>query len=146
MNPKTRYTILLAAGIANICISMYAFALVITQSVLGLESLWVILLGFFANLAGIFLIARMLPPLLLIRQGEPTPILFDERTNQILHRAGITAFTFFIVTLIMAISVFMALPQFGYSVTENVFITVILIIWITGILIFTLSMTYHSRK
>ncbi len=146
MKPSTRYTILFIAGIANICIGAYAFALIIIPIITGLEFLWVIILGLLASLAGKFLIARMLPALLQIRQGEPTPILIDERTRPILHQAGYTAFAFLTVTLIIALSVFIALPKLGYITIGNEPISAILIIWITGILIFTLSMAYHSQK
>ncbi len=146
MKPTTRYGILLVAGTTNICIGVYAFTLVILQTITGLESLWIILLGLLTSLTGVFLIARMLPTLLRIRRGEPTPVLIDERTRQILYRAGFNAFAYLIIALIITISVMMALPKLGFILTWNELVTATLITWITGILIFYIFTVHYSLK
>ncbi len=146
MKPTTRYGILLVAGIANICIGVYAFILVILRIITGLESLWVILLGLLTSLTGVFLIARMLPTLLRIGRGEPTPLLIDERIRQILYRAGFNTFSYLIIALIITISVMMALPKLGFILTWNEFVTATLITWIIGILVFYIFTAYYSLK
>lgn len=143
---STRYAILLFAGIADIVIGIFAFALVINQIIAGLESLWVIALGLLTTLTGAFFIYRMLPVFLRIRRDEPVPTLIDERTRQIIHRAAGNAFAFLIIALVVMVSVTIALPKWGYILVWSDFVTALLIIWIISILIVYTSIVYYYRK
>ncbi|MFX1566008.1 MAG: hypothetical protein ACFFCH_08470 [Promethearchaeota archaeon] len=146
MKPVTRYAILLFAGIADLAIGIYAFALVTTQIITGLESLWIITLGLITTLTSVFLIYRILPVFLRIQRDEPVQTFFDERTRQIIHQAASNAFGFLIIALIVMTSATMALPKWGYILTWNNFVTALLIIWITSILIFYTSTAYYYWK
>lgn len=146
MKTSTRYATLLFAGIADLAIGLYAFALVITQIITGLEALWVIALGLLTTLTGMFLVYRILPVFLRIQRGEPTPTLIDERTRQILHRAAFNAFIFLIIALIVMVSITMGLPKWGYILTWNELTTALLVVWITSVLIFSSSTVYYYWK
>lgn len=146
LKPTTRYAILLFAGVADLTIGIYAFGLVITQIVTGLEFLWVIVLGMLTTMTGAFLIYRTLPALLSIQRGESAPVPVDERTRQILHQAAFNAFIFLIIALIVMVSLTMGLPQWGYILTWNELTTALLVVWITSIFVFSSSMAYYYWK
>jgi hypothetical protein len=140
MKPSYRYSILLLAGIANIGLGLYAYAHFVSRIVHGITEIEVgfVGAGFVAMLVGIFLVYRMLPPLLRIRRGEPM--------RHILHRAGFVAFSFLVVALLILVSVTLALLNWDLRLTWMQLVPMILGVWIASLAIFAGAVVYLYTK
>jgi hypothetical protein len=148
MKPSYRYSILLLAGIANIGLGLYAYAHFVSRIVHGITEIEVgfVGAGFVAMLVGIFLVYRMLPPLLRIRRGEPVQTWVDERMRHILHRAGFVAFSFLVVALLILVSVTLALLNWDLRLTWMQLVPMILGVWIASLAIFAGAVVYLYTK
>lgn len=143
---STRYGILFFAGVTDIIVGIYIFALVIITSINVMQFVCLIAAGFLTLLTGFYLIYRTLPAVLSLRRGESAPILLDERTGLIFNQAARNAFVFLLFALLAATALLSALPKIGYMPTWNESVTVIMVAWVVGIIIFYGSGIYYHRK
>lgn len=148
MKPSYRYSILLLAGIANLGVGLYAHAHFVSRIEHGITIIdaGFVGVGFVAMIVGIFLVYRMLPPLLRIRRGEPVPNWVDERMRHILHRAGFVAFSFLLVALLVLVSVTLALLNWDIRLTWMQLVPMILGVWIVSLTIFAGTIVYLYMK
>ncbi|MFX1563598.1 MAG: hypothetical protein ACFFDP_09870 [Promethearchaeota archaeon] len=146
MKHSTRYGTLFFAGVADIIVGIYIFALVIITSINVMQFFCLIAAGFLTLLTGFYLIYRTLPAVLSIRRGESASILVDERTVQIFNQAARNAFVFLLFALLSATALLSALPKIGHMPTWNESVVVIMVAWVVGIIIFYGSGIYYHRK
>ncbi len=146
MKTSTRYAILLIAGIADLGLGTYIFIFLSKGGAMGAEFLWILILGLLTTITGFYLTYRTLPLCILLYRGEPAPILRDERTTQILNRAARNAFIFLLITILITVSLLIALPKLGTILTYNEPITATIILWIGAIIIFYTSIIYYNQK
>lgn len=146
MKHSTRFGILFLAGVADIIVGIYIFAIGIITSINVMQFFCLIAAGFLTLLTGFYLIYRTLPAVLSIRRGESASILVDERTGQIFNQAARNAFVFLLFALLAATALLSALPKIGHMPTWNESVAVIMVAWVVGIIIFYGSGIYYHRK
>jgi len=142
---STRYTILLFAGLADLAVGIYAITLVILTSQNALEYTSMSAVGFLTLFTGLYLTYRVLPTLISLRRGKAAPILRDERTVQVLHRAARNAFIFLVAVLPIVVALPPGLSKLGVVLTCTELAATTMIVWIVAVVTFYASIAYYNR-
>jgi uncharacterized membrane protein len=142
---RTRYTVLLFAGVADLAVGVYVLTLVIFTSLSALEFAWMTAAGFLTLFTGFYLAYRVLPTLISLRRGETAPILRDERTIQVLHRAARNAFIFLVAVLPILVALPLGMSKLGVVLTFTELAATTMMAWIVAIVIFYASIVYYNR-
>jgi len=142
---STRYNVLLFAGVADLAVGIYVLTLVIFTSLNVLEFTWMTAAGFLTLFTGSYLTYRVLPALISLRRGQAAPILRDERTIQVLHRAARNAFIFLVAVLPILVALPLGMSKLGVVLTFTELAATTMIVWIVAIVTFYASIVYYNR-